>query len=279
MPVIPHEATAYLADKQLKTSWHWGEIYAEEHNVAFTVAKVMEQDVLDAIHRQIVRAVESGETFHTFRNNLLDKLGEGGWGNYKEIRGGEVVTRLSDSRLQKIFDTNFTQAHNAGCWRRFQANKELLPYLRYRIGYSVEHRQEHLKWDGIILPVDHPWWQTHMPMNGWGCNCWVEQITREEAEQLGITPDDDIPYKDDYHDWQSHSTGKKHKVPKGIDPGFEHNPGMQRQKTYLQLLADKIEAVAKHSPVRAKNTLRRLIDLPLFRFSTRLLELLMVLTA
>ena len=38
---------------------------------------------------------------------------------------------------------------------------------------------------GTLLPVDDPWWQTHYPPNGWGCKCWVRQVSRREAERLG----------------------------------------------------------------------------------------------
>ena len=32
-------------------------------------------------------------------------------------------------------------------------------------------RPQHLEWDGLVLPVDHPFWKTHAPPNGWGCRC------------------------------------------------------------------------------------------------------------
>lgn len=265
MAVIPIEATNYLADKQLKTSWHWDEVYASEHNVAFTVAKVMEQDVLDSIHRHIVRAVESGQTFHSFKRDLLQKLGQSGWGKYQEIdrKTGEVLTRLSDSRLKKVYETNVTQAYHAGAWQRFQDGKDHLPYLRYRIGPSHSHERagiNHDLWDGLVLPVDDPWWQTHMPMNGWGCKCWVQAISQADAEQHGISHSPKI----EYHDWKNQSTGRTHKVPKGIDPGFEHNVGMARQQKHLDLLTDKIRSVASHSPDRAANAIHRLVDGAIF---------------
>ncbi len=36
-------------------------------------------------------------------------------------------------------------------------------------------RPEHQKWNGIILPVNHPFWNTHLPPNDYGCRCTVIQ--------------------------------------------------------------------------------------------------------
>ncbi len=243
MPVIPHEAVAYLADKKLKTAWNWSRIYAAEHNTAFTVAKIMEQDILGAIHEQVITAVAEGQTFHSFKRDLINRLGESGWGNYEEVDKdtGEVISRLSDRRLKKVYDTNVTQAYHAGAWERFQKSKKAFPYLRYRLGPSRVHRDQHKAWENMVLPV----------------------------EKLGISKSPKI----EYHNWKNEVTGRTHKVPKGIHPGFEYNVGMHRQQKHLDLLADKIEAVAQHSPIRAKNTLTRLSAHALFRENARLLAL------
>lgn len=257
MAIIPHEATAYLANKQLKTAWYWDEIYAAEHNIAFTVAKVMEQDILDTIHRQLTRAVEGGQTFHSFKRDLLQKLGQSGWGNYqqKDEKTGKVITHLSDSRLKKVYRINKRQAYHAGAWQRFQESKDTLPYLTYKLGTAKEHRPEHIAWEGITLPVDDPWWQTHMPMNGWGCKCWVRQISQAQAEKIGISESPTI----DYHDWQSKATGRIHKVPKGIDPGFEHNVGIHRETKSLARVTGKLSQVVTQSPTRANKLMQSLI--------------------
>ncbi len=264
MPVIPHEAVAYLADKKLKTAWNWSRIYAAEHNTAFTVAKIMEQDILDGIHRQIVRAVEDGQTFHSFKRDLINRLGQSGWGSYEEIdkKTGEIITRLSANRLRKIYETNVTQSYHAGAWQNIQETKKAYPYLRYRLGPSIEHRVQHKAWEGLVLPVDDPFWQTHMPMNGWGCKCDVEQLTKKEAQAIGISKSPKI----NYHNWKNPVTGRMHKVPKGIDPGFEYNVGMHRQQKHLSLLTDKIESVAAQSPDRAVNAVYRLVAGTIFQY-------------
>ena len=60
-------------------------------------------------------------------------------------------------------------------------------------------RSEHLAWDAIILPIDHAFWQTHFPPNGWKCRCVVTQ-TDEKVSHLNSAgkdtdPDNPPPFK------------------------------------------------------------------------------------
>lgn len=255
--VVPKEAIAYITSKKLATSYNWAEIYAQEHASKFTVAKIMELDVLDSIHQSVIDAVAEGQTFHTFKKGMLDKLGEDGWGNYaqKDEVTGEELTRLSDKRLKKVYQVNKTQSYHTGSWHRFEANKATHPYLRYRLGPSLKHRPDHKSFENLVLPVDDPFWQTHMPMNGWGCKCWVQSLTRDKAEKAGIS---DSP-KIEYHDWENKETGRKHKVPKGISPGFEYNVGRHREHKALEMVTDKLSQVVTQNPKQANATMSALL--------------------
>lgn len=255
--VIPHEAIAYITSKGLATSYNWSEIYAEEHASKFTVAKIMELDVLNSIHESVIDAVAEGQTFHTFKKGMLEKLGEDGWGTYaqKDEVTGEDLTRLSDKRLKKVYQVNKTQSYHTGSWHRFEANKATHPYLRYRLGPSLRHRPDHKGFENLVLPVDDPFWQTHMPMNGWGCKCWVQSLTRDKAEKAGIS---DSP-KIEYHDWENKSTGRKHKVPKGISPGFEYNVGRHREHKALEMVTDKLSQIVTQNPRQANATISALL--------------------
>ncbi|WP_434352998.1 phage minor head protein [Psychrobacter sp. HD31] len=256
--VIPHEAIAYIAGKKLKTSYNWSEIYAQEHSSAFTVAKIMELDVLDGIHKSIIKAVEDGQSFNSFKKSILERLGKSGWGDYEQVdeKTGEKITRLSNSRLKKVYQTNKTQSFHAGSWQRFQKNKATHPYLRYRLGPSKEHRLEHTKFNNLVLPVDAPFWLTHMPANGWGCNCWLQNLTKEQAQAIGISKSPEI----EYHDWINKKTGRKHKVPKGIDPGFEYNVGMHREHNALKMVTDKLMGVVTQNPSAANKAMTGLLN-------------------
>lgn len=73
-----------------------------------------------------------------------------------------------------------------------------------------------------MLPVDHPWWNTHSPSNGYGCKCKKFLLSAADLKRRGLVvgkaPDDG-----DY-ECVDKATGELHKLPRGIDPGFDYRP-------------------------------------------------------
>jgi len=226
----PKEVLDYLRRKGLKPIWDWRDAWRQEHQVAFTVAGVMELDILEDIRSEVTRALQKGLPFQQFKKVIEPILADKGWLARKTvadpITGEKKDVELGKpGRLQTIFETNINSARAAGQWGRIQSVKDALPYLRYVHGPSRVPRPDHLALDGIILPADHTFWRTHYPPNGFGCLCSVRQISAREARSLGgVSPDPDVsPVR-----WENSRTGQVEYVPRGVDPGFDYNVGIDR---------------------------------------------------
>ena len=136
-----------------------------------------------------------------------------------------------------IYETNLFSSYNAGRYEQLQAQAAVLPYWRYRHSDAVEDpREEHVKWNNMVLRADDPWWHTHYPPNGWGCQCYVEGLTEDDLRALGKTGPDEAPALD----MQTQLIGKRTpggpfevQVPAGIDPSFEHAPGQSRLQSAI----------------------------------------------
>lgn len=85
-------------------------------------------------------------------------------------------------------------------------------------------RPEHAAWHGVILPVDHPWWKRHYPPNGWKCRCKAMSVGPDDLEAEGWTVAGAPPEGEDVP-WVHPRTGEMRRVPRGIDPGWDYNPG------------------------------------------------------
>ena len=177
----PKEALDYFAAKKLAPDLDLDEVYDEEHGYAFAVAGAMERDILDGIYGAVRTALADGLTYSTFADGLDEILDRLGWWV------GEGSEKTAPHRLRVVYDTNMRVARAAGQWSRVQRTKGALPYLVYSLGPSVRHRPEHEAWAGTVLPVDHSFWSSHMPPNGFGCKCRVRQISKGEAEDLGVS--------------------------------------------------------------------------------------------
>ena len=170
----PKEALAYFRAKGFKVGFDYRDVWREEHATAFTVAKAMDMDVLESIRNEVDKALAEGRTFTEFKRDLQPTLERLGWWGRKEMTDpvtGEVreVQLGSPRRLKTIYNANLRTARAAGQWERIQRNKQTHPYLLYRLGPSENHREQHQRWNGLLLPVDDPFWASHFPPNGWNC--------------------------------------------------------------------------------------------------------------
>lgn len=255
---------AFQARGLLSQTFAWQELMHEEHASQFTVAKLFRDDLLGEIHRLLGLALTEGKTLKDFKEALIPQLKQAGWWGHVEVvdpRTGEIGhTRVNPARLELIYDVNIRQAHAAGRWAR--AMRGRMPYLIYRTRRDERVRASHRRWDGIVLPKDHAWWDTHYPPNGWRCRCLAYPIDEAgiralEADGLKILrepPDDGPPIP-----FVNKLTGEILKVPPGIDPAFAYNPGKAAQQRQGQLILAK---EASLPPAIAARAVREYLDNP-----------------
>lgn len=240
----PADVATYFNNRGLRPTFSWQDVEPEEHAIAFTVAKAMDLDVLEEIHGSLQQAIEDGIPYRQWSQGLRPRLQDLGWWGRQMMEDpltGEIreVQLGSPRRLRTIYRANLRSARAAGQWARIQRTIRALPYLVYLLGPSERHRPHHEAKAGLVLPADDPFWETWFPPNGWGCKCHVRQISRREAEQRGISERPAIARREVVNG----RTGEVRQVPVGIDPGWEGNPGLARQRGMEQFLADRLDAV------------------------------------
>lgn len=261
----PEEVTRYFDAKQILPTYDWRDLVTQEHAFSFTVAKTAGFDVLEDIQGALSTAVKDYGDFGSFADELEPILRRKGWWGTQVVRNPdgalEYVRLGSLRRLRTIYWANISTARAAGEWERIQRTKRGLPFLIYELSVAENKRPEHQGWVGIVLPVDHAWWVTHYPPNGWLCQCRVRQISRREAIALGYDESVDAPQVV-WRDWTNKRTGETIQVPKGIDPGWHTNPGMTRAANVNRFLSERLDALPAH---RRAVAVRDMIGSPNFR--------------
>lgn len=264
---IPADTLAYWRAKKLKPGFDYRDTWLQEHSTAFSVAKVMRLDVLEALQQELDRAVEQGIPLAQWTKQIQPRMESLGWWAPHDVvdpQTGKKARVEPPKRLRTIYDTNLRTSRAAAQWERVQRTKKSRPYLLYQVGPSERHRPEHLAWHGVLLPVDDPWWETHYTPNGWGCKCSVRTVSKSEYEDLvseGLPGPSPEPVLDDeglptghvqdqrvkvqtvapeikLRPWMNKRTGQTEFVPVGIDPGFQFRPGEGRIK-FLESRGEK----------------------------------------
>ena len=111
----------------------------------------------------------------------------------KAVKAGDIDINLPKHRLDNIFRINIQGAYGRGRWYQQQQNKDERPYLMRDGINDSRQRPAHKILDGIIRPIDDPFWQTHTAPDAFRCRCIMRSLTKEQAQAKGITVDDDLP--------------------------------------------------------------------------------------
>ncbi|MDF1592599.1 MAG: phage minor head protein [Desulfobacterales bacterium] len=217
------EAIQFFKDKVKLPTATWKALWQGMHARAFVSAGAMKDQLLTDLHSAVLKGLEKGTTLKEFRDDFSDIVQKHGW----QYKGGKGW------RSAVIFNTNIATAYDAGHYKQMTDPDVLKarPYWRYVASSAADPRPEHMAWYNVILPADHPWWDTHTPRNGWGCKCGVVSHSAREVERLkkeeadGPNPIKATAPKTEHYEWTDKATGKVHSIPKGIDPGWDYNVG------------------------------------------------------
>lgn len=183
----------WIEAKDPKAIGSWRELGNEEYARAFTAAQTAGMNVIDDLYFAFVDTLEAGGTERDYAAAVIPTLRRKGW-----LKGDDGAIA---SRVYLIWDTNLRVARGAGQWDRVQASKAGLPYLRgvtardERVRHPPKSpHSDHRAWDGICLPVDHPFWTRWWTPLGFRCRCSIIQMTRSQFARWGggITSDAEL---------------------------------------------------------------------------------------
>lgn len=215
------EQVAFFRGKlgRLVPTQAWTDMQKGAHDRAFMVAGAQGAELLADLAAAVDAAIAQGEGIAAFRVRFGEIITRHGWAGFTGDdrdalgRGGAAL----GWRTRVIYTTNMRTSYAAG--RLAQLRDSGLTFWVYRHGASAEPRAQHLAWDGLTLPADHPFWLTHYPPNAWGCSCFVVgAASLESARDRGGRPEMGLPAGWDGLDAR---TGE----PPGIDKGWGYAPG------------------------------------------------------
>lgn len=238
------EQVAFFRRKlgKLVSTERWDDMLREAHDDAFMVAGAVQMDLLTDLAAAVDKAIAQGTGIEAFRKDFRAIVRRNGWTGWT----GEGSVKGEAWRVGTIYVTNVRTSYAAGRLAQLRAgNYALWVYFH---GGSLEPRPEHLSWNGIALPPDHPFWTTHYPPSDWGCSCYaIGARTPAGVRRLGGDPDKKLPANWNRIDPR---TG----APIGVGRGWDYAPG----KTVSHLIGAMAEKVRHWQHALAKAFMDRL---------------------
>ncbi len=133
----------------------------------------------------------------SFKKQIESHLTKGNkvlsWSEFKK-EVAKLDIQYNRQWLKTEYDQTIANANSAEKFKEYQSQKHLYPNLEYKTIGDERVRSSHKSMDGIILPVDDPFWQKFMPPNDWGCRCYVLQTT----EPVNQPKENDLSVKNDF---------------------------------------------------------------------------------
>jgi len=108
-------------------------------------------------------------------------------------RAVSPITNDHITWLRTEYKTAVASSQMSAKWVRIQRDKELFPLLQFNAVLDDRTTELCKSLDGVVLPVDDPFWRTYYPPNHFNCRSDVRQLRAGEAK---ITPKDKINYPD-----------------------------------------------------------------------------------
>jgi uncharacterized protein with gpF-like domain len=202
----------------------WTDVWKSAHDTGFMVAGAATADLLADLAGAVDQAISAGTGIQEFRKGFNKAVEKHGW-SYR----GEY-----NWRTRTIYRWNMASSYAAG--RLVQLKESGFPYWIYRHSDSVARpRPFHVSWNGLALPANHAWWDTHYPPNGGGCQCYVVGARSERGvSRLGgkIAQPPNDGFEPD---------GR----PKGIDKGWDYQPGTTTIESVRRALSKKLPGLPK----------------------------------
>lgn len=187
----PEQTIAFLKDKKITTSFDYKELQHEAHHKAFTVAKIMQLDVLADIQGSLITAMKEGKSFKKWKKELKPLLIKKGWYGKKEVINpttGEIKeTYIGSRRLRTIFETNMRTAHAKG--RANNIYNSINEYIQYSAILDSKTRPDHRSLHGIVKHRNDKFWEKNFPPNGWGCRCYIKSLSKKDLERKDLKVD------------------------------------------------------------------------------------------
>lgn len=169
-------AVRWFREKIGITKDEWLDLDRRARERSFTVAHVADLDVIQDVMHAVEKALTRGEGIEDFRKRIEDTL-TAAWG---EERPWHVET---------IFRNNLQAAYAAGREEQMR-DPEILderPYWMFSAVLDSRTTEICRPLNGIVLPAEDPFWQSHTPPLHHNCRSIKRALTPEQAGAKGIS--------------------------------------------------------------------------------------------
>lgn len=176
-PIKFEEAVEFLKRKVPITKAEWLSVEPKARFRAFTVAKLGSATLIDTVKQQLLGVLEDGKGYAEF------------WNRIKQTVENDV-SKIKPGYWETVFRTNTQTAYVAGKLQQFEnsgvAAYQLMVIEDVRTSQICRNLLNKNSGYGIILPVEHPFWQKYgFPPYHFNCRSSIRGVWPSQVGKIG----------------------------------------------------------------------------------------------
>ncbi len=175
-PLEPTEAIQWFRQKVVVAPDVFKTLSDKARRRAFSVAGVMQADLLGEVFTSLERAIAEGTPYEQWAAQIGPRLQQA-WGGPRGFR------------TELVFRQNVLGSYAAGRYAQ-ATDPEVLtarPYWMFDAVMDSNTTVSCRDLNGVVLRHDHPFWRKNYPPRHFGCRSGVRSLTTRVAQARGIT--------------------------------------------------------------------------------------------
>lgn len=159
-----------LENRVAVTKYYYDKLPKDLKSLSFYVSGLEKLREVELVKTSLSNAMNNGYSFEEWKNSFDTSA-------FKD---------LSKGRLETVYRNNVNTVYNQSM--RYNAGtSDVTPYLQYTsVGDDVT-RPSHQALNGTVKRADSNFWDKYTPPIAHNCRCGVINLTKEDAEALGIS--------------------------------------------------------------------------------------------
>lgn len=180
----PHkQAVRFIKDKPAVTRAVYDQMLPEVQARAFTVAGIESTKVLQRL-RDRIADLPAGADWAEVKRDLVGGLSPFIPAADDTPEAAAKALAAAERRAELLLRTHGFQAYAASQHEVMARQRDVFPLWRYQTAQDDRVRDTHAALDGVILPANDPFWNTHFPPWGFNCRCSVVPLTEADAAEI-----------------------------------------------------------------------------------------------
>jgi len=170
-PTPHNEAIDFIRSKPVVSREVFDQLLPELQARAFTISGLVPADVMQTV-RDLIADLPAGQPFETQKKLIAQTLSP-----YLDEKGAAAKAEL-------LLRVHGQEAYASAADAVMRRQIAIFPNWEYRTMGDSKVRASHRALNGLIVPADSPFWDTHNPPWEWGCRCIKIPISDSSLQDI-----------------------------------------------------------------------------------------------